>query len=201
MCGTVTKVDDEETTIDDGCGALNYAAIHNCKICGEPFGKPCGSCGKYRFWRDWQRAESRCDQCVKGEEAAEEERRAERDGRALMDLFEVGYESKKGNQVAVAAGFRWWRDKVTGRVGAFTLQSRDRQVRSQIADYGLGTMPSDRFIGGVKVIAERAGYRLGGNDGQRLELGTSTLAAAERAHRLIDAGIRARAEQVRDKYR
>ena len=187
--------------VADGCETLNYAATHNCSNCAAPFGKPCSTCGKFRFWRDWQRESERCDQCVSGEEASEEERRVGKDGRTLRDLFEVGHTSRNGNQVAISAGFRWWMDVDTGRCGAFLLQPRDRHIRAQIAEYGLGTMASGLYIEGVRKLARRSGYPMSGNDREKLVLGSQTLAAAERAHRLIDAGIRRRAAEVGEKYR
>ena len=42
------------------CGAVFPAASHNCPNCGEPFGKECSRCGKWRAWKRWQR-ETYCD--------------------------------------------------------------------------------------------------------------------------------------------
>ena len=37
------------------CGDIESAASsHNCKNCNEPFGKPCGRCGKWRAWARWE---------------------------------------------------------------------------------------------------------------------------------------------------
>ena len=35
------------------CGGVNYAASHHCQYCGEPFGKDCLRCGKWRSDKDW----------------------------------------------------------------------------------------------------------------------------------------------------
>ena len=35
------------------CGAVSYAASHNCRSCGSPFGEDCQRCGKWRSWRRW----------------------------------------------------------------------------------------------------------------------------------------------------
>ena len=35
------------------CGGVNYAASHHCQHCGEPFGKDCLRCGKWRSDKDW----------------------------------------------------------------------------------------------------------------------------------------------------
>ena len=35
------------------CGGVNYAASHHCQYCGEPFGKDCLRCGKWRSEKDW----------------------------------------------------------------------------------------------------------------------------------------------------
>lgn len=35
------------------CGGVNYTASHHCQYCGEPFGKDCLRCGKWRSDKDW----------------------------------------------------------------------------------------------------------------------------------------------------
>ena len=35
------------------CDGVNYAASHHCQHCGEPFGKDCLRCGKWRSDKDW----------------------------------------------------------------------------------------------------------------------------------------------------
>lgn len=35
------------------CPAVSPAASHSCKSCGEPFGKDCQRCGKWRAYKDW----------------------------------------------------------------------------------------------------------------------------------------------------
>ena len=42
------------------CGGVNYAASHHCQYCGEPFGKDCLRCGKWRSDKDWL-YENDCD--------------------------------------------------------------------------------------------------------------------------------------------
>ena len=42
------------------CGVVSPAASQNCPNCGEPFGKECSRCGKWRAWKRWQR-ENYCD--------------------------------------------------------------------------------------------------------------------------------------------
>lgn len=41
------------------CAAVSPAASHYCQECGEPFGKDCGRCGKWRAWQTWS-AETDC---------------------------------------------------------------------------------------------------------------------------------------------
>ena len=41
------------------CAAVSPAASHYCQECGEPFGKDCGRCGKWRAWQTWS-AEKDC---------------------------------------------------------------------------------------------------------------------------------------------
>ena len=36
------------------CFTASYAASHNCRMCGAPFGKDCDRCGKWRAWRRWE---------------------------------------------------------------------------------------------------------------------------------------------------
>ena len=185
---------------DGGCATENYGGQHNCTNCGAPFGAECANCGRFRSWRDWQKAAARCDQCIRGEEAEEAEKTAKRDGRSLRDMLEVGVTSQKGNQVAISAGMRWWRDTATNQAGAFVLRPRDRQIASQVARYGLGTMEPKAFVKGIRAIARQWGYRFGGGDNSRL-LGVATLADAEHAHAVIDGAIRQRAKDVAHKYR
>ena len=35
------------------CGTVSHAANHHCPACGEPFGKDCDRCGKWRSWKHW----------------------------------------------------------------------------------------------------------------------------------------------------
>ena len=42
------------------CETVSPAASHICPNCGEPFGKECTRCGKWRAWKRWQR-ENHCD--------------------------------------------------------------------------------------------------------------------------------------------
>ncbi len=35
------------------CGTVSHAANHHCPACGEPFGKDCDRCGKWRSWKRW----------------------------------------------------------------------------------------------------------------------------------------------------
>ncbi len=41
------------------CEGVSPAASHNCRICGNPFGKPCARCGVFRYWNQWS-AETYC---------------------------------------------------------------------------------------------------------------------------------------------
>ncbi len=41
------------------CGELSPAASHKCPHCGDPLGKDCGRCGKWRAWKRW-RFENHC---------------------------------------------------------------------------------------------------------------------------------------------
>ena len=41
------------------CDAVSPAASHNCQFCGEPLGKDCRRCGKWRSWNRW-RLENSC---------------------------------------------------------------------------------------------------------------------------------------------
>ena len=184
-----------------GCETLNYAGRHDCEACEAPFGKGCDQCGRFRSWRDWTRAKDKCDQCLRGEEAEAEEASVKAaGGRRLRDMLESGYTSRNGNQIAISAGFRWWRDVNSGRCGAFLLRSRDRQMPAQVARYGLGTMTPKKFVAGVKKLTLLEGYELGGNDGARLIV-TGTLTGIETAHGAIDRAIRRRAAEVAVKYR
>ena len=42
------------------CGVVSPAASQTCPNCGEPFGKECNRCGKWRAWKRWQR-ENHCN--------------------------------------------------------------------------------------------------------------------------------------------
>ena len=41
------------------CDAVSPAASHNCRSCGDSFGKDCQRCGKWRSWKRWS-AETYC---------------------------------------------------------------------------------------------------------------------------------------------
>ena len=36
------------------CLTASHAASHHCRQCGEPFGKDCKRCGKWRAWKRWE---------------------------------------------------------------------------------------------------------------------------------------------------
>ena len=36
------------------CGSVSPAASHRCVGCGDPLGKDCGRCGKWRAWKRWE---------------------------------------------------------------------------------------------------------------------------------------------------
>ena len=36
------------------CKNLSPASRHSCKFCGNPFGKDCQRCGKWRAWKNWE---------------------------------------------------------------------------------------------------------------------------------------------------
>ena len=36
------------------CESVSPAASHHCRGCGEPLGKDCGRCGKWRAWKRWE---------------------------------------------------------------------------------------------------------------------------------------------------
>ena len=36
------------------CETVSPAASHHCRGCGDPFGKDCNRCGKWRAWKRWQ---------------------------------------------------------------------------------------------------------------------------------------------------
>ena len=42
-----------------GCSGVSPAASHQCRECGNPFGKGCERCGKWRAWKSWS-AETHC---------------------------------------------------------------------------------------------------------------------------------------------
>ncbi len=42
----------------DVCGTVSPAASHDCRHCGEPFGKDCSRCGKWRSWNRWSMEEA-----------------------------------------------------------------------------------------------------------------------------------------------
>lgn len=52
-------VGDAVTVWCDNCNAVSPAASHACQTCGEPFGKECSRCGKWRAWNRW-RLEKQC---------------------------------------------------------------------------------------------------------------------------------------------
>ena len=46
-------VGDAVTVWCDNCKTVSPAASHACQTCGEPFGKECSRCGKWRVWNRW----------------------------------------------------------------------------------------------------------------------------------------------------
>ena len=42
------------------CYTVSPSASHNCKHCGDPFGKDCGRCGRWRAWKRWS-LENACE--------------------------------------------------------------------------------------------------------------------------------------------
>ena len=46
-------VGDAVTVWCDNCKTVSPAASHACQTCGEPFGKECSRCGKWRAWNRW----------------------------------------------------------------------------------------------------------------------------------------------------
>lgn len=52
-------VGDAVTVWCDNCKTVSPAASHACQTCGEPFGKECSRCGKWRAWNRW-RLEKQC---------------------------------------------------------------------------------------------------------------------------------------------
>ena len=42
------------------CYTVSSSASHNCRHCGDPFGKDCGRCGRWRAWKRWS-LENACE--------------------------------------------------------------------------------------------------------------------------------------------
>ena len=44
---------DAPIVICESCDTVSPASSHNCRTCGEPLGKDCARCGKWRAWSRW----------------------------------------------------------------------------------------------------------------------------------------------------
>ena len=50
----ISGIGEAPVVICDHCHVASPAGSHNCQSCGEPLGKDCGRCGKWRVWKRWR---------------------------------------------------------------------------------------------------------------------------------------------------
>ena len=55
----------------ENCDTMIYTSLHECPHCGEVQGRVCDTCGKFRFWKDYEEDPGTCELCIHDQIARE----------------------------------------------------------------------------------------------------------------------------------